>query len=64
MVFLFVFFSRKSHKSLFTLKFDFLIRPLKMGRRFVFGCFSFFFIFGEKSGTTNNDRTGLSDILY
>ena len=48
MVFLFVFFSRKSHKSLFTLKFDFLIRPLKMGRRFVFGCFSFF-LFSAKN---------------
>ena len=37
-----------------------------MGRNFVFGCFSFFllFVFHAKSGTANNDRTGLSDISY
>ena len=27
-------------------------------------CFSFCFVFHAKPGTINNDRTGLSDILY
>ena len=36
-----------------------LFRPLKMGRNFVFGRVCFF---NAKSGTPNNDRTGLSDI--
>ena len=36
-----------------------------MGRNFVFGCVLVFsFCFHAKSGTTNNHRTGLSDISY
>ena len=43
-----------------------LFRPLKMGMKFVFGCFLVFsfFIFHIKSGITNNHRTGLSDVSY
>ena len=37
-------------------------RLLKMGRNFVFGCFSFFFVFHATSGTTNIHRAGLCDI--
>ena len=39
-----------------------LFRQLKMGRNFVFGCFSYFF--HAKSDDTNNHRTWLSDISY
>ena len=43
-----------------------LLRPLKMGRNFVFGCVLafFFFFFHAKSVTTINNRTGLNDISY
>ena len=49
-----------------TLMSKFLFRPLKMERNFVFGCVLVFFcfVFHAKPGTINNDRTGLSDILY
>ena len=35
-----------------------------MGRNFVFECVLVFFVFHDKSGITNNDRTGLNDITY
>ena len=38
-----------------------LFRPLKMGRNFVFWCV---LVFNAKRGTTNNDRTGLSNISF
>ena len=41
----------------------FLLRPLKMGKNFVFGCsLVFLFVCHAKSGTKNNERTGLNDI--
>ena len=54
--------------SWWRIDFRFLFRPLKMGRNFVFRvCFSFsffLFLFHAKSGTSNNHRTGFSDISY
>ena len=42
-----------------------LFRPLKIGRNFVFGYFSFFcFLFSTQNQVRNNHRTGMSDILY
>ena len=40
-----------------------IVRPLKKGRNFVFGCVLVFFAFA-KSDTTKNHRTGLSDISH
>ena len=44
--------------------FSLLFRSLKIGRNFVFGCVLVFFIFHEKSGSTNTNWTGLSDISF
>ena len=43
--------------------FNFLFRPLKMERKFVFGCVLAFF-FHAKFAITKNHPTGLSDISY
>ena len=40
------------------------VPTIENGEEFVFGCFSFFSFFSTQNPTTNNHRTGLSDISY
>ena len=43
---------------------NFIVPTIEIGQNFVFVSVLVFFVFHAKLGTTNNDRTLLSDISY